>query len=99
MQYTTSRDGSGVTANISGRLTFTDAPQFPVFLDQTMKDSAHCVIDLADLQSIDSTGMSLFIHVYDIARTSGTSVILRNARGQVEEALMRANFDELFTFE
>jgi len=99
MQYTTKRDGSGVEATISGRLTFTDAPHFPQFLDQAMKDASTCAIDLGDLQAIDSTGMSLFIHVYDLARNNGATVVLRNVHGQVRDSLRRASFDELFSFE
>ncbi|TAN56319.1 MAG: anti-sigma factor antagonist [Magnetospirillum sp.] len=98
MQYTTRRDGSRVETALSGRLTFADASQFPNFLDQAIKGGAVCDLDLGGLTFIDSTGMSLFVHVYDAAQASGQKVIMRNARGPVADTLRRASFDTLFEF-
>ena len=98
MQYTTRRDGSRVETSLSGRLTFADAGQFATFLDQAVKGGTVCEIDMRDLTFIDSTGMSLFVHIYDAAQTSGQKVILRNATGPVAETLRRASFDTLFEF-
>ena len=98
MQYTTRRDGTRVETAISGRLTFADAEQFPKFLDQAVKGGTIYEIDLKDLTFIDSTGMSLFVHVYDAAQAGGQKVIVRNASGAVAETLRRASFDTLFEF-
>ena len=98
MQYTTRRDGTRVETTISGRLTFADAAQFPGFLEQAVKGGTICEMDLRDLSFIDSTGMSLFVHVYDAALASGLKVILRNVTGPVAETLRRASFDTLFEF-
>jgi len=98
MQFTTRRDGNKVETAISGRLTFADAAQFPKFLDQAVKGGTVCEIDLGGLTFIDSTGMSLFVHVYDITQAAGIKVVVRNARGPVSETLRRASFDTLFEF-
>lgn len=98
MQYTTRRDGGRVETALSGRLTFGDAGQFPAFLDQAVKGGTVCEFDLRDLTFIDSTGMSLFVHVYDMAQASGLTVILRNVQGAVADTLRRASFDTLFEF-
>ena len=55
-------------------------------------------IDLAELAFIDSTGMSLFVHVYDDAQACALKVIVRNAKGMVSDTLRRASFDTLFEF-
>ena len=98
MQYTTRRDGSRVETSLSGRLTFADAGQFPKFLEQAVKGGTVCEIDMKDLTFIDSTGMSLFVHVYDAAQATGLKVVMRNVSGAVAETLRRASFDTLFEF-
>lgn len=98
MQYTTRRDGGRAETTITGRLTFADAGQFPQFLQQAIKGGTVCELDLRDLTFIDSTGMSLFVHVYDLALASGQKVTIRNAKGLVADSLRRASFDTLFEF-
>ncbi len=98
MQYTCKRDGTRTEMGISGRLTFADAAQFPKFIEQIGKGGGVCEIDLAELAFIDSTGMSLFVHVYDAAQACALKVIVRNAKGMVSDTLRRASFDTLFEF-
>jgi anti-anti-sigma factor len=99
MQYTLSQSEKAVELSITGRLTFSDAPQFPKILGELATGAVRdWVIDLTGLEFIDSTGMSLFIHVYDVANTDGRQVVLRNAHGAVNEALDRAGFHTLFAF-
>ena len=54
---------------------------------------------LGELAFIDSTGMSLFVHIYDSANSAGTKVVIRGATGAVRQALGRAAFETLFEFE
>jgi anti-anti-sigma factor len=98
MKYTVNRSGTAVTAGISGRLTFADAPQFPQFLREVMEGTQSCTIELASLEFIDSTGMSLFIHIYDQSRAADVTVTLKGASGAVREVLTRAGFEDLFPF-
>ncbi|CAA7621386.1 conserved hypothetical protein [Magnetospirillum sp. LM-5] len=98
MKYTVNRNGGAVTAGITGRLTFADAPHFPQFLREVMQETQSCTIDLSGLEFIDSTGMSLFIHVYDQSRAANVTVTLKGAAGPVHEVLSRAGFKDLFPF-
>jgi anti-anti-sigma factor len=98
MQYTVRRDGPHIKTAISGRLTFADAVQFPKFIDQAVKGAQSWDLDLAELTYIDSTGMSLFIHIYDAAQACGLKVTVRNAKNPVAETLQRASFHTLFEF-
>jgi anti-anti-sigma factor len=98
MKYSVNRNGTAVTAGISGRLTFADAPHYPQFLREVMQGTQSCTIDLSGLEFIDSTGMSLFIHVYDQSRAASVAVTLKGASGAVREVLTRAGFEDLFPF-
>jgi len=92
------KDGAGRgNVALSGRLTFSDAPQFSKVLDVIVKrGAAGCDIDLAGLDFIDSTGMSLFVYVYDAAKSEALDIRMLNVKGAVREALCRAGFDTLF---
>ena len=58
--------------------------------------AAGCDIDLVGLEFIDSTGMSLFVYVYDAAKAEALDIRMLNVKGSVREALCRAGFDTLF---
>ncbi|KIL97067.1 hypothetical protein CCC_00128 [Paramagnetospirillum magnetotacticum MS-1] len=97
MQYSIKTSGNGAELTIKGRLTFTEAATFPKILAEMDKiGQSHWAIRLDDLTTIDSTGMSLFVHVYDGANAAGTKVVIHGAKGVVREALNRAAFQTLF---
>lgn len=99
MHYTLRQGDTTTEVAISGQLTFTDAGQFPkVLAGLAASAREHWTIDLEGLDFIDSTGMSLFVHIYDAATAKGHKAELRNARGVVREALERAGFTSLFDF-
>lgn len=97
MEYQVTPNGESVTVTLSGRLTFSDAAAFPKLLSAIDRPGLTlCEFDMAALDFIDSTGMSLLIHAYDQARESGFAVRLRSAGGSVRSALERAGFPALF---
>lgn len=95
MEFSFERQGDRLQLRLSGRLTFADAPRFPKVLDGLGDGLSACEVDLGSLDAIDSTGLSLFVHIYDLARAKSFAFSLRNARGSVRDALLRAGFDEL----
>jgi anti-anti-sigma factor len=99
MQYSIRTVGGGAEIDIKGRLTFAEAATFPKILAQLeAAGKKHWDIRLGDLTFIDSTGMSLFVHIYDSANTAGIKVVVHGATGPVREALERAAFQTLFEF-
>ena len=58
----------------------------------------HLDVQLGELSFIDSTGMSLFVHIYDASQNSGLNVSVQGATGPVSAALGRAAFQTLFEF-
>ncbi|MBI3444845.1 MAG: STAS domain-containing protein [Magnetospirillum sp.] len=100
MQYTIRDQGGRTELSIAGRLTFAEAAAFPKVLAELDKVGKERLdIQLRDLTFIDSTGMSLFVHVYDSANAAGTEVVIKGAAGSVRAALGRAAFETLFKFE
>jgi len=99
MQYTIKAVDGGADIHLKGRLTFAEAGDFPRILAELEKaGKAHWDIRLDELAFIDSTGMSLFVHIYDSANAAGTKAVIHGATGPVREALDRAAFQTLFEF-
>lgn len=97
MEYRISNDGGRIAISISGRLTFSDAATFPKVLAEIARPGVTaCEFDMAALEFIDSTGMSLLVHAYDQSKVGGFKVTLRNSRGSVRSSLERAGFPALF---
>jgi len=99
MQYTLNHSDKVIEISINGRLTFSDAPHFSKILGELTAGAVRdWTFDLNGLEFIDSTGMSLFIHIYDLANADGRQVVLRGSHGLAYEALDRAGFNTLFAF-
>ena len=97
MQYEVKQGAGRAEVAMAGRLTYSDAPQFAQVLEQIVsRGKAGCDINLNDLDYIDSTGMSLFVYVYDAAKSEALDIRMLNVKGAVREALCRAGFDTLF---
>jgi len=100
MNYAITDSGGVTEISLSGRLTFSEAPQFPKILAELDKaGKTRWDVRLDQLDFIDSTGMSLFIHIYDAANKEGAKVVIHGCRGAVRDALGRAAFETLFEFQ
>jgi anti-anti-sigma factor len=99
MKYDIRRSDARMVVSMSGRLTFADAMAFPEIVREVNGNGAGGAdIDIAGLEFIDSTGMSLFVHIYDAAKAGKFEVTIKNAQGKVRDALSRAGFETLLTF-
>lgn len=100
MNYTLKTSGGMGTLTIGGRLTFSEASAFPKVLTEleAVKGLSRLEIVLRDLTFIDSTGMSLFVHIYDVSQKTNLQVSIQGASGPVSAALDRAAFMTLFEF-
>jgi anti-anti-sigma factor len=100
VNYTFKSNGNTGQLSIGGRLTFAEAPHFPKILDEltAAKSMSRLEIGLGDLTFIDSTGMSLFVHIYDASQNRQLNVSVQGAAGPVSAALERAAFQTLFEF-
>lgn len=81
-----------------GRFDFNSYRQFrdsyqPVLEDPKVKS---IVIDLCDVQYIDSAALGVLLLLRDNATAAGKKVSLANPKGTVKEVLEIANFNKLF---
>ncbi|MBI3447054.1 MAG: STAS domain-containing protein [Magnetospirillum sp.] len=100
MQYEIKTGSDAIHLTISGRLTFAEAIHFPQVLSELAASPSKgpLEIHLSQMDFIDSTGMSLFVHIYDWTQSVGAKVTIHKASGPVYAALDRAAFNTLFEF-
>jgi anti-anti-sigma factor len=65
---------------------------------QSLDDSGchHIILDLGDLEHLDSAGMGMLLIARDRMAAKGGSVALRNAAGRTGRVLQLARFHGLF---
>jgi HptB-dependent secretion and biofilm anti anti-sigma factor len=95
MKYQFTSDQSEVA--LSGQLTFPDHANFRVVADTLLKSAATpLVIDLSELEFIDSAGLGMLLIVRSEAERVDRAVRLRAPHGQVKRIFDLSKFDSLF---
>ncbi len=93
-------DRSDASVALSGELTFADYVSFREVADRLLKTTQQpVVIELSQLEFIDSAGLGMLLIARDEAIKSNQRMVLRNPRGQVKRLFAATNLDSLFTVE
>ncbi|MBX9977450.1 MAG: STAS domain-containing protein [Alphaproteobacteria bacterium] len=86
--------------DLRGRLTFSDYSIFREISDYLNQFSPKsCLLDLKDLEFIDSAGLGMLLIVRDKVTAKNGTVVLKNSQGQVKKMLTLGNFESLFSIE
>lgn len=97
-QFDTTADAAVI--HLSGRLTFAENSAFRRVVEGLQHaGSDDVVIDLAELDFIDSAGMGMLLVARDLTAARGGRVRLGNASGQVARMLQLAKFGDFFTLD
>ena len=93
-------DSAETKVALSGELTFADYVTFRTVADRLLKVSEPAiVIELSQLEFIDSAGLGMLLIARDEALKTNHNVILRNPQGQVKRVFAATRFESLFTIE
>ena len=86
--------------SLSGRFTFSDHGTFRTMIGE-MEDSGsrRHVIDLSQIEFIDSAGLGMLLLARDEGKRKNLDVSLRRPQGQVKRMLEVARFDTMFNIE
>lgn len=86
--------------NFSGEFTFTDHAAFRDVANRLFQAKGDTiVIDLSQLQFIDSAGLGMLLLARDEAGKSSRKLVLAQPQGQVRRMFTVTKFDELFTIQ
>ncbi len=86
----------GISVRISDRLQYDVLRQASLFWMQTVEQRGHCLLDLADVKSIDSTGLAFLAHWQRHLAETRRNLILLRPSPVVCEALERMHLTEHF---
>ncbi|HZV54225.1 MAG TPA: STAS domain-containing protein [Rhodocyclaceae bacterium] len=83
---------------LQGRFDFNAHREFREAIDAALADTAshEVVVDLAEVDYLDSSALGMLLMLRDKAKGLGRSVSLTNCRGAVKQVLDIANFGKLF---
>jgi len=98
MNNSNANDPSMVTLKPKGRFDFNYFREFRSSYDEalTQEKIKRVVIDLKDVQYIDSAALGILLLLRDKANAMGKKVELANLQGTVKDVLEIANFHKIF---
>ncbi len=91
-------DGPDHVVRLAGELDLSSAPALRACLS-ALADSPHLVVDLTDLSSMSSSGISVLIGAYKQRAIRDRTISLRNPRGTVARVLALTGVDQVLTIE
>lgn len=96
-----SKTDNGTTViEVSGTIDLYSAPDFrSSLLDAVPKASDGVVVDLREVEYMDSSGVAVLVEGLRSARSNDTSLVLRAPSRPVMKVLELAKLDELFDIE
>lgn len=101
MEYTCQTTGDLLEASLAGRLTFETQKVFRDMVeDLKNSDANRWIINLSDLEFIDSAGLGLLLRAKAVSEQEGHQIFLRPpSEGQVRKMLDVSRFDQMFAYE
>ncbi|MEY2632523.1 MAG: hypothetical protein RIR00_1177 [Pseudomonadota bacterium] len=99
MQVSLKRDQSRAIVKLAGRFDFNTHREFRAEYEPCLGDGVirEVVVDLSDVDYLDSSALGMLLMLRDKANTAGKSVALIGVKGSVKQVLDIANFAKLFS--
>lgn len=100
MEYSISQGQDVITVFLNGEMTLSDEDNFRQLSGEAIKmDGAKCIIDLSNLEFLDSAGLGLLLVMKELCAESDKAVTLKVGDSQVREILEISEFDTLIPYE
>ena len=96
MQCTISASNDQAHVTLKERLIYSDTAEFASVLEQVRQHGMpSCIVDLQELDHIDSSGLRMLLLLHDACRDLGAHMIFKTKDGQVRTMLMHSRFDTI----
>jgi anti-sigma B factor antagonist len=79
--------GPDVVVSVSGELDFGTASDFLAVTQPLAQAGRSLILDLAQLQFCDSSGLGTFVRLHQLTQAAGGTLILARLRPQIESTL------------
>lgn len=87
------------TVKLTGDLDVYSEEDFKSFIDEKIQTYKDVVFDLNDLDYLDSTGLGMFMIVYNMQKENGKSVKVINAKENIKKLFKITDLTALFDME
>lgn len=87
------------TVKLTGDLDVYSEEDFKSFIDEKIQTDKDVVFDLNDLDYLDSTGLGMFMIVYNMQKENGKSVKVINAKENIKKLFKITDLTALFDME
>ena len=87
------------TVKLTGDLDVYSEEDFKSFIDEKIQTDKDVVFDLNDLDYLDSTGLGMFMIVYNMQKENGKSVKVINAKENIKKLFKITELTALFDME
>ena len=100
MEHQTLLHDGILTIRMSEALTFDDHRVFRDLLKEiATSGSKRCVLDFAELESIDSAGLGMLMIAFEASEREQWELVISRPHGHVKRMLEVTEFDKLLTIE
>jgi anti-anti-sigma factor len=100
LDYTLANTGDALKLSLKGSLTFVDGEIFKNAIAEIQTNwKAQCIVEMGELDFVDSFGLGLFVVLYDLANDLKMHLVLRRPTGVVRERLNYTRFDTIVSIE
>ena len=84
---------------LKGDLDVYSEEEFKGFIEENLDENKDLVIDLADLDYLDSTGLGMFMNIYNSQKSKGKTVKIINAKDNIKKLFKITDLTALFDME
>lgn len=96
LTFSVERNGATATVHCRGRLVAGVCGEFYAKIKPLFPESKRVVLDLTDLDSVDSMGLGTLVRLYASAKSAGSCLELVNLNKKVRDLLGITNLLSLF---
>ena len=96
MEYKTTTEGNCTIIALTGEVDLQTSPQAREQILQALKNNLHVLVDLSEVEYIDSSGIASLVEGYQDAKSRNLSIGLVNISAAARQVLQLARLDQVF---
>jgi anti-sigma B factor antagonist len=96
MEYATTTEGNYLIIKLKGEIDLQTSPIAREQILQTLKNNQHVLIEMAEVEYIDSSGIASLVEGFQEAKNRNLTLALVNISEATRQVLQLARLDKIF---
>lgn len=92
-------NGNTQTIKLIGDLDVYSEDDFKSFIDEKIDVNKDIIVDLDELEYLDSTGLGMFMSIYKMLDANGKSIKIINAKENIKKLFKITDLTDIFDME